>query len=280
MTAFGSNTGYVDELYARYLTDPREVSEAWREFFADYRPGPAAPPAQREAAPSARGAAAPSPVEGAEPIRGIAARIVENMNASLVIPTATSARSIPVKLLEENRRLVNQHHAATFGPRISFTHLISWAIVRALEAHPAMNALFLEVEDTPSRLPRREINLGIAIDVERRGERILLVPNLKDAAALEFPAFVSKYDDLVARARSGKLEIDDFRDTTVTLTNPGTVGTVLSVPRLMSGQSAIIGTGVIGYPSEYAGMNSEVISELGLSKTMTVTSTYDHRIIQ
>jgi 2-oxoglutarate decarboxylase len=284
MRELGSNIGYVDELYARYLAEPSSVSEAWREFFADYRPASVAAEPARGSAPPATAAGRP-PVDldelaGAEPIRGIAARIVENMNASLAIPTATSARTIPVKLLEENRRVMNQHQAVAFGPKVSFTHLIAWAIVRALEKHPALNAIFVEVEDTPSRLPRQSINLGLAIDIERRGERILLVPNLKGAEKLDFPTFVAAYDDLVARARQGKLTVEDFRDTTVTLTNPGTIGTALSVPRLMAGQGVILGTGSIGYPAEYKGMAPEVISELGLSKVMTVTSTYDHRIIQ
>ncbi len=270
MTTFGSNLGYVNELYARYLEDPESVSEAWREFFADYPVGQPQPTT-----------AAPMPaIDGAEPIRGIAARIVENMTASLSIPTATSVRTIPVKLLDENRRLLNRHQAAVNGAKISFTHLIAWAIVRAIEKHPAMNGLYCEVEDAPHRLPRAAINLGLAIDVERREERILLVPNLKDAGKFDFPSFVAAYDALVARARQGKLAVEDFKDTTVTLTNPGTIGTSLSVPRLMQGQSLIVGTGVVGYPPEFAGVSPEVISDLGISKVMTVTSTYDHRVIQ
>jgi multifunctional 2-oxoglutarate metabolism enzyme len=294
MSNLGSNIGYVDELYARFLEDPDSVSEAWREFFADYRPGaaaarpvtlPEAPaPAAREIRPPAPAPApAPGPAEAeveAEPLRGIAGKIVENMTSSLAVPTATSARSIPVKLLEENRRVVNQHQALTASPRISFTHLIAWAIVRAIEKHPSMNAGFTEIDGFPHRTRRRAIHLGLAIDVERRGERVLLVPNLKDAASLDFPSFVAAYDDLVVRARANKLQVEDFQGTTVSLTNPGMLGTALSVPRLMEGQGTIVGTGNIGYPAEYAGMAPEVISELGLSKVMTVTSTYDHRIIQ
>ncbi len=269
MSSYGVNVGFVDELYERYRTDPSSVSEAWQEFFADYRP----------AAGAETPAAAPG-VPGSRPLVGIAAKIAENMELSLGVPTATSAREIPVKLLEENRRLVNQHQATTAGPKISFTHLIAWAVVRALAKHPGMNAGFLSPEGKPHRLDRPEINLGLAIDVERRGERLLLVPNIKNVATLGFTALVAAYDDLVHRARSNELELEDFEDTTVTLTNPGMIGTALSVPRLMSGQGTIVGIGSIGYPAEYSGMAPEVISELGLSKTMTVTSTYDHRVIQ
>jgi len=271
MTRFGVNVGFIDELYARYLDDPSSVSEAWREFFTDYRPGrPAAEPAPaRTALP-----------EGAHPLVGITAKIAENMEASLAIPTATSAREIPVKLLEENRRLINQHQTATAGPKVSFTHVIAWAIVRALERHPAMNAGYREIDGRPHRLERSTIHLGLAIDVERKGQRLLLVPNLKDAGSLRFSSLVHGYDELVQRARRNQLEVADFEETTVTLTNPGMIGTALSVPRLMEGQGTIIGVGAIGHPAEYAGMAPEVISELGLSRTMTVTSTYDHRVIQ
>jgi len=282
MRDLGSNLGYVDELYSRFLADPASVSEAWREFFADYRPFPESPPAQEPAAPAkaAPGAPAPEVPEGAQPFRGVAARIVENMEASLAVPTATSTRTVPVKLLEENRRLINLHQGAVHGLKVSYTHLIAWSIVRALEKHPAMNAGFLSAGGAPHRIPRAGINLGIAIDIERRGERILLVPCLKDAGRLSFPAFAKAYDELVLRSRQGKLAPEELKGTTVTLTNPGMIGTVMSVPRLMVGQGTIVGVGAIGYPAQYAGMAPRTISELGLSKVMTVTSTYDHRIIQ
>jgi 2-oxoglutarate dehydrogenase E1 component len=290
MTYFGSNVGYVDELYLRYLADPESVGEAWRDFFADWRAG-AVPPSTlpgrtpaEEAVPP-RVAAAPSrPAgqvpDGAEALRGAAARIVENMTESLGVPTATSVRTIPVKLLEENRRLANQHQAVVAGPRVSFTHLIAWGIVRALDKHPAMNAGYLEIGGVPHRVPRPDVHLGIAVDIERRGERGLVVPNLRDASRLDFPAFLAAYDDRVTRARQGRLAVDDFQGTTVSVTNPGMLGTELSVPRLMAGQGAIIGIGAIGYPAEYAGTAPETLSGLGVSKTMTVTSTYDHRVIQ
>ncbi len=295
MSEFGSNIGYVDELYARFLVNPESVSEAWRDFFADYRPVGAIPAGEPVAAlddeaagpapavaPGPAGAArlAPDQPEGAEPLRGIAAKLVDNMTASLGIPTATSVRTVAVRLLEENRRLINRHQTFVAGPKISFTHLIAWGIVRALEKHPGMNATYAEIGGTPHRVPRPRVDLGVAVDVERKGERVLLVPNVKDATSLDFPSFVASYDDRVQRARQGKLVVADFDGTTVSLTNPGMIGTALSVPRLMAGQGTIVGIGSIGYPAEYAGMSADVIAELGISKVMTVTSTYDHRVIQ
>ncbi len=275
MTRYGWNVAYVDELYQQYLADPDSVSEAWREFFADYRPEAAAGAPPRAAGQS------PGPTESrAEVLRGAAARLARHMTESLGIPTASSLRTIPVKLLEENRRLINQHQKAVAGPKVSFTHVIAWAIVRALERHPALNASYEERDGEPHRVPRSAVHLGLAVDVERRGERMLVVPNIKNAQALDFPSFVAAYDDLVARARNGTLRVEDLQGTTVTLTNPGTIGTGMSVPRLMPGQGAIFGIGSIDYPAAYRGMAPETIGQLGLSKVMTVTSTYDHRIIQ
>ncbi len=276
MTRYGHNLGYIEELYASYLADPDSVSESWRDYFADYRPAGPGPPERADPR-------APSPettTAQAEPLRGAAARIAENMADSLDLPTATSARTVAVKGLEENRHVINLHQKTVAGPKISFTHLIAWMVVRALERHPEMNAAYATIGGKPHRVSKADINLGIAIDVERRKERILLVPNLRRAQTLDAPAFVAAFDDLVTRARRNELAVEDFQETTVTLTNPGMIGTALSVPRLMPGQGAIIGTGSIGYPAEYAGMAPEVISQLGLSKVMTVTSTYDHRVIQ
>ncbi|HEX4823665.1 MAG TPA: multifunctional oxoglutarate decarboxylase/oxoglutarate dehydrogenase thiamine pyrophosphate-binding subunit/dihydrolipoyllysine-residue succinyltransferase subunit [Candidatus Polarisedimenticolaceae bacterium] len=269
MSGFGQNAGYVDEVYRRYLANPESVSEAWREFFEDYKPQTAEPsPAHETAPPDAR------------PLSGIAARIAGNMEASLAIPTATSVRTIAVKLLEENRRIVNRHQAAFSAAKISFTHLIGWAVLRALEKHPVMNGAYEEVAGVPHARAPRSVNFGVAVDTERKGERILVVPNVKNAQTLDFPGFVAAYDDRVAKARAGTLGVDDYSGTTISLTNPGTLGTTLSVPRLMPGQGAIVGTGAIGYPPEYAGMSDERIAGLGLSKTVTLTSTYDHRVIQ
>jgi 2-oxoglutarate dehydrogenase E1 component len=222
-----------------------------------------------------------APGEELVPLRGAAARIAENMTASLAVPVATSQRVIPVKVVDENRRIINQHRALTGKGKISYTHVIGWAIVRALDAVPAINHAYGETEDGSFRVVRTRVNLGIAIDLEGKdGARSLVVPSIKDAGAMNFRDYIAAFDDLVRRARNGKLTVDDFRGTTISLTNPGTVGTVGSMPRLMLGQGAIIATGAIDYPAEYRGVADETRAALGLSKVMTVTCTYDHRIIQ
>lgn len=309
---FGFNTGYVEDLYAQFLENPESVSERWREFFADYDPGPTFhPPAPqvkvdvaqetdvRPAEPSGDGARAdvpdrdapqearqrrttPPPPEGAETraLKGPAARIVENMEASVEIPTATSARQVAVKLMAENRRLINQHQRTLGGDKVSYTHVIAYAIVQALRRYPVMNYSFRRQDGVMERVESGSINFGLAIDVERRGGRSLMVPNIKDAQKLSFPEFVGAYNDVVRRARDGRLELSDFEGTTVTLTNPGMIGTGMSVPRLMRGQGLILATGAIEYPPEYQALPPAEISRLGISQVMTVTSTYDHRIIQ
>jgi 2-oxoglutarate dehydrogenase E1 component len=215
------------------------------------------------------------------PIRGPALKIVENMQASLAVPTATSQRRIPVKLLDENRRLINRHLQDAGRHKASFTHLIAYGLLRALEQFPQMNDGFEVIEDQPSRIKRASVNLGIAIDLEKKdGTRSLLVPNIKNANALGFSDFLKAYDDVVARARGGKLQISDFQGTTISLTNPGTIGTVASTPRLMAGQSVIIATGAIEFPAEYQSIHPSILPQLGISKAITISSTYDHRIIQ
>ncbi len=227
----------------------------------------------------------PAPVTAEEieaiPIRGAALKIVENMEASLSVPTATSQRRIPVKLLDENRRIINKHLQDNDRGKASYTHLIAWALLRALDEFPQLNDGYGVVDGEPVRLRRPNINLGIAIDVTKKdGTRTLLVPNIKNANKLRFSEFLQAYDDVVKRAREGKLQIADFQGTTISLTNPGTIGTVSSTPRLMAGQSVIIATGAIEYPAEYQAMAPEALSQLGISKAITISSTYDHRIIQ
>ena len=203
------------------------------------------------------------------------------MEASLAVPTATSNRRIPVKLLEENRRIINEYLQERGRSKTSYTHLIAWAILRALDQFPQLNDGFAEVDGKPARLRRESVSLGIAIDLAKKdGTRNLLVPNIKNASALQFSQFLEAYDDVVKRAREGKLQIADFQGTTISLTNPGTLGTVASTPRLMAGQSVIIATGAIEYPAEYQAMAPEALSQLGISKAMTISSTYDHRIVQ
>jgi 2-oxoglutarate dehydrogenase E1 component len=214
-------------------------------------------------------------------LRGPAARVVTNMEASLGVPTATSVRAIPAKLLIDNRVVINNHLRRSRGGKVSFTHLIAWAVVNALQAMPEMNASYAEIDGKPVIAKPDHVNLGLAIDIAKPdGTRQLLVPAVKAAESMDFTGFWSAYEDVVRRARTGKLGVDDFAGTTISLTNPGTIGTVHSVPRLMPGQGAIIGVGSLEYPAEYQGASPETLARLAVSKTLTLTSTYDHRIIQ
>ena len=315
----GPNEWLVDEMYDQYREDPSSVSASWQEFFADYRPeAPVAPPAAAAtpAPPAARAgngqqgapaAAAPAPAapaatpatpkapaaptapaassDGAEPqpIRGAAARIVANMEASLTVPTATSFREVPARLLEVNRQVINGYLGRTRGGKVSFTHLIGYAIVRAVaDTMPVMNSTYVEAEDGKPQVVRHEhVGLGLAVDVEKSdGSRTLLVPCIRDADTMDFKEFHGAYEELIRKVRTNKLTPDDFAGVTVTLTNPGTIGTKQSVPRLMPGQGLIVGVGSIEYPTAYQAADPQTLADLGVSKVTTVTSTYDHRIIQ
>ncbi len=242
-------------------------------------PAPVTPPA-----PPAAPVVAPAAVaEKVEPtiLRGAAARTVANMEESLSVPVATSVRAVPVKLLIDNRIVINNHLARGRGGKVSFTHLIGWALVQALKAMPSMNQGFTVVDGRPAVLQNERVNLGIAIDLAKPdGTRQLLVPNIKSADLMDFATFWSTYEELVRKARGGKLVVDDFVGTTVSLTNPGGIGTVHSVPRLMQGQGAIIGVGAMDYPAEWQGAAEETLARHAISKITTLTSTYDHRIIQ
>jgi len=222
--------------------------------------------------------------DGAVALRGAAARIAVNMEASLGVPTATSVRSVPAKLLEVNRQILNNQLARTTGAKVSFTHLIGYAVVRGLRAVPALNASFAAHADgkaTPAIIRHAQVGLGLAVDLERPdGTRTLLVPCIKNADTLDFRSFVLAYEELVRKMHAGKAGPDDFAGTTVTLTNPGTLGTGQSVPRLMPGQGAIIGVGALAYPAGFEASDPGVLAELGIGKVVTLTSTYDHRIIQ
>ena len=316
---FGANATYVEALLARWRSDPALVDESWRTYFEEllgeaaatttpdngravtlsqadgsgaaaaksdgHKDGAAVAPAVAPptSATKPQPKAATEPQAGAQvtPIRGAALKIVENMEASLGVPTATSQRRIPVKLLDENRRLINRHLQDNDRGKASYTHLIAWAILRALEDFPQLNDGFEVIDEQPVRVKRESINLGIAIDLEKKdGTRTLLVPNIKNAGQLNFPQFLKSYDDVIKRAREGKLQVADFQGTTLSLTNPGTIGTVASTPRLMPGQSLIVATGAIEYPAEYQAMAPAVMPQLGISKAITISSTYDHRIIQ
>jgi 2-oxoglutarate dehydrogenase E1 component len=223
--------------------------------------------------------APPEPV--VERLRGPAARVVANMTSSLEVPTATSVRTVPAKLLVDNRTVINNHLGRGRGGKVSYTHLIGYAIVEALADMPIMNAGFAEEDGKPAVVQHGSVNLGLAIDVARPdGSRQLLVPNIMHADTMDFAQFVAAYEDLVRRTRAGKLTADDFAGTTISLTNPGTIGTVHSVPRLMAGQGTIVGVGAMDYPAEFQGASEEQLARMGVSKVLTLTSTYDHRIIQ
>jgi 2-oxoglutarate dehydrogenase E1 component len=205
------------------------------------------------------------------------------MEASLEVPTATSFREVPAKLLEVNRRIINGYLTRTRGGKISFTHLIGYAIVRAVaDTVPVMNSSYLEGPDGKPRVIRHEtVGLGLAVDVEKKdGSRTLFVPVVRDADTLDFRGFWGAYEDLIRKVRSNKLSPDDFAGATITLTNPGTIGTVQSVPRLMPGQGVIVGVGRLDYPAAFGGSDPQALAEFGMSKVLTITSTYDHRIIQ
>ncbi len=303
--AFGPNAWLVEEMYEQYRRDPSALSPSWREFFEDL---PEEEPAQTNhvateqtngstSALAARGSAsdrsqgpAPEPVRVQEaepetqPLRGAAARVVANMQASLSVPTATSVRRIPAKLLEANRGILNEYLSRAHGSKVSYTHLIAYAVVQALHAWPTLNASFvadLDGKGTPGVLRHPHVGLGIAVDLTRPdGSRTLVVPVIKQADTMGFREFVMAYEDLVRRARSGRLSADDLSGATVTITNPGTLGTDHSVPRLMAGQGVIIGVGAIDWPAELRFSDPSQLAELGVSKVVTLTSTYDHRIIQ
>ncbi len=214
-------------------------------------------------------------------LRGPAAAIVKNMNLSLQIPTATSVRAIPAKLMIDNRIVINNHLARTRGGKISFTHILGYAIVQAIKDFPNMNRHFAEVDGKPNVITPAHTNLGLAIDLAGKdGNRTLVVAAIKGCEAMTFGEFHAAYEDVVRRAREGKLGAEDFAGVTISLTNPGTIGTVHSVPRLMKGQGAIIGAGAMEYPAEFQGASDEQIADLGVGKLITLTSTYDHRIIQ
>jgi len=277
------NSWLEDELYQQYHHDRSAVDESWQHVFerANGSEGGSQPPTA--VLPAAPRAAAPDlALEGDyQPLRGIAGRIAENMAISVSIPLATSQRTIAVKVMDENRRIINQHRTLLGKGKVSFTHIIGWAVLRALEDVPALNSAYAERDGQPYRVAPPQINLGIAVDVAGKdGARALMVPNIRNAGALNFYEYVARFDDLVARARTNRLLPSDFQGTTISLTNPGTVGTMSSNPRLMAGQGAIIAAGAIGYPAEYQGAADETRAVLGISKVMTLTCTYDHRVIQ
>jgi 2-oxoglutarate dehydrogenase E1 component len=305
---FGANSWLVEEMYEQFRADPASVSEAWREFFSDYRsmtngaqtiaapaspasPAPASAPAPAVAVPAATPAPAPAtpaavPVASditPEPIRGVGAAIVTNMEKSLSVPTATSFRNVPARLLEVNRKQINDYRSRHGLTKVSFTHIIAYAIVRAVsDAVPNMrNAFTVDADGKPQIIRNPHVNVGLAVDVDKGdGTRNLVVPVLREADTLSFAGFLVAYDEIIRKVKNNKLTIADFQGANVSITNPGTIGTVQSVPRLMPGQGVIVGVGSIDYPAEFQGADETNLNTLGVSKVVTVTSTYDHRIIQ
>ena len=287
--SFGPNAWLVDDMYDRFLQDPDSVAPSWREFFADYQRStvPVVNAAHLVASPQSAPAAATPPAvldEAATPLRGAAARIVTNMEASLRVPTATSVRTVAARLLEINRASLNEALSRSTGAKVSFTHLIAFAIIQGLKEIPSMNATFVDAVDakgTPGVIRHEHVGLGLAVDVERAdGSRNLLVPVIRDADAMDFRDFLLAYEELVRKVHTATFGADDFVGATCSLTNPGTLGTVQSVPRLMPGQGAIFGVGALAWPAGFEAADPAALAELGVGKVLTLTSTYDHRIIQ
>jgi 2-oxoglutarate decarboxylase len=307
-------------MYEQFVADPATVSESWQEFFADYQSqapsvaaaaavstqvqavveahrAPESDPIMPSApVPAANGnTQAPAPAvavsaaatgaadEPGKPIRGAGAAIAANMERSLSVPTATSFRNVPAKLLEVNRKVINGFRSRSGQTKVSFTHIIGYAIVRAIaDQVPAMKNTYAEGADGKPRIIANEhVNMGLAVDVEKSdGSRTLVVPVVRDADTLDFGGFLAAYEEIIRKVKANKLTVEDFQGANVSLTNPGTIGTVQSVPRLMPGQAVIVGVGSIDFPAAFEGADRTNLSSIGVSKVVTITSTYDHRIIQ
>ena len=315
---YGANSWLVEEMYEKYKQNPDSVDKAWWPILENYQStqGALSPIASSQAASvsdatssmpvvakTTRVEAKPAPIPAQAPItesiaivpeasdedaqdqvtalKGMAKTLATNMDLSIQIPTATSVRALPAKLLIDNRLVINSHLSRTRGGKISFTHLIGFAIIQALKKFPSQNVYYDIVDEKPVVVQPANINFGLAIDVPKPdGSRALLVPNIKRAQRLNFAEYLTAYEDLVAKARTNTLTAGDFQGTTISLTNPGGIGTVHSVPRLTKGQGCIVGAGALEYPAEFQGMSDAQLAKLGISKVITLTSTYDHRVIQ
>ena len=280
-----ANAGFAQALYEEFLRDPESVGPAWRRLFESgvvgMQPsGPNGAETRAAGPPAAPGSTSPPP--GTEPITGPAARLVTNMTESLTVPTATSFRDVPVSVLERHRTELNEARAAAGeGGKISYTHLIGYALMVAARSHPGMAHSLGMIDGVPHRIVPREISLGLAVDIQRKdGSRGLVVPVIRSASGMSFAKFYEAYEAVVAKARTHRLMPDDFVGATMTLTNPGGLGTVASVPRLMAGQGTIVAVGSIGFPAAFADSPPGQVEALGVNKVMTLTSTYDHRVIQ
>ncbi|MDI6400371.1 multifunctional oxoglutarate decarboxylase/oxoglutarate dehydrogenase thiamine pyrophosphate-binding subunit/dihydrolipoyllysine-residue succinyltransferase subunit [Balneolaceae bacterium ANBcel3] len=301
---FGPNAALVEDLYNQYLDQPDAVPEYWRSYFekmsaeeqkviADTktdRKQPSSSDGKDQAKQSKKSERKPDTVSEDEEeshffefqaLKGVASKIAGNMEESLEVPTATSFRTIPVKMLVEDRRIINSYLEERLQPKATLTHFIAWAVVQALKEHPQLNNHYsLQNKKAAIAVPAG-VNLGIAIDLPgKSGKRNLVVPNIKRVDQMNFKDFLDAYHALIERARNQSLEVEDFQDTTISITNPGTIGTVSSLPRLMKNQGAIIATGAMNYPAEFQSMSQDLLSHLGISQIMNMTCTYDHRIIQ
>ncbi|MFP4528460.1 MAG: multifunctional oxoglutarate decarboxylase/oxoglutarate dehydrogenase thiamine pyrophosphate-binding subunit/dihydrolipoyllysine-residue succinyltransferase subunit [Candidatus Kapaibacterium sp.] len=281
------NAAFEDELYSKYLRDPNSVSPAWRDYFNKKYPGRAElteqtqPPPKKQTTRQSEETIRLSENETFEPLSSVQSRLAENMEESIEVPTATSIREMPVKALDENRRIINKYLIRMKRNKVSFTHVLAWAIVRALVKYPHMNDAFARKEGQAGKIRRRAVNIGLAVDITKKdGTRLLLVPNVKNAETFNFSQFIEKFDELIYKTRNNKIDLNDLDNTTITLTNPGMIGTTASNPRLMKGQGLIIATGSIDYPTEFKAVRPDFLTQMALSKVVTITSTYDHRIIQ
>lgn len=277
---YGVNAGYVQELFEDWKSDPDRVEESWRKIFerAGESPAPAKP--SKASSSAADSGFDPASDPELEPLIGVAGKIAVNMEASLELPVATSVRTLSAKILGENRAIINEHMLVRAFGKASYTHIVAFALARALGELPRVQSAYLEHGDKRFRRVPEHVNLGIAIDVEGPKGRMLVVPSIKAAETLDFDQFYRAFQDIVDRGRIGKLTTADFAGTTCSLTNPGGFGTVMSVPRLMPGQGLIVATGSIGVPPELGGMSRAALAENAIGPVMTMTSTYDHRVIQ
>lgn len=312
---FGPNSALVEELYDQYKEDPDSVPDYWREYF-DEIDGEVKPPSRQKKAETKEKESTEAkeiskkqnghPVETkktekkapkekkpeskADPVeddanyvklKGVHEKIAQNMDASTSVPTASSLRVIPVKMLLEDRKVINSHLQRRALPKTTMTHFIAWAIVKSLEHYPKFNSHYAYENGTSYRVEPKDVNLGVAVDIASKdGSRNLVVPNIKKANDMDFKEFMEAFNELIDKARNGALEPSDFEGTTISITNPGPIGTVSSMPRLMETQGAIFATGAIDYPAEFQSMSPEVLNHLGISEVMNMTCTYDHRIIQ
>ena len=286
-------------MYDKYKQNPKLVNEFWQEYFAATPLATSDAPEKTKKASEAKKSSQtnadvkkddsklskllkPLVLEGdeAKTMKGVAAVIAENMDASLTVPTATSVRSIPTIVMEKNRVLVN-NFLKEQNRKISFTHLIAYAVIKTIDDRPAMNIGYGLLEGKPTSVQHSQINLGLAVDLQKPdGSRALVVPSIKGCDNKTFSEFLSLYEELIKKVKSNKLKLEDYAGTTCTITNPGMIGTVHSIPRLMPGQSFILGVGSINYPASLQTANPEALKALGISKEITLTNTYDHRVVQ